>query len=295
MVHVLNGFVDAGHAGRLTSQHLCSTAAERVLARFDVDQLLDYRSRRPSMHFADDHWESVDSPLLELHLARDEAGTPFLLLTGPEPDLQWERFVQAVAGLMARYGVSIGVSLQAMPMAVPHTRPIGLTAHSLPPGIVAGRPTWGGRAQVPGHVSALLELRLGSARRPMAGFVVHVPHYVAQMEYPDAAVSLVEELNGLVGLRLPTGTLQAAGRGIRETIDSQIAGQPEVAAVVSSLERRYDTASAQRERAGILGEDGQLPTGEELGARFEQFLAEQGRGPDTDGPDRPREERPEAP
>ena len=41
-------------------------------------------------------------PVLALHLVRDRLGTPFLLLAGPEPDLQWERFIGAVTGLIER-------------------------------------------------------------------------------------------------------------------------------------------------------------------------------------------------
>ena len=62
---------------------------------FDIDALLDYRSRRPTMIFVEDHWESYDEPTLACYLAHDRQQTPFLLLAGPEPDLQWERFTAA--------------------------------------------------------------------------------------------------------------------------------------------------------------------------------------------------------
>ena len=52
------------------------------------------------MIFVEDHWESYEDPKLELHLLHDDAGTPFLLLTGPEPDLQWERFTSAVIAVV---------------------------------------------------------------------------------------------------------------------------------------------------------------------------------------------------
>jgi hypothetical protein len=92
LVHALGGFVDAGQAGRLAVEHLLATLPHRVLVRFDVDQLYDYRARRPIMTFTRDHWESYDAPRLELSLVEDATGTGFLMLTGPEPDIQWERF-----------------------------------------------------------------------------------------------------------------------------------------------------------------------------------------------------------
>ena len=73
--------------------------------QFDTDALLDYRARRPTMYFDQDHLTDYKPAKLSLYLAKDELGQPFLLLTGFEPDFQWERFTQAVLQLVERYGV----------------------------------------------------------------------------------------------------------------------------------------------------------------------------------------------
>src|SRR5256884_9929991 len=118
LVQALTGFVDAGSAALLAREHLLARGA-RTVAVFDADQLIDYRSRRPPMIFMEDHWESYDEPTLGIHLLRDDAGTPFLLFAGPEPDLHWERFIAAVLLLVERFGVRLTVGLNAIPMAVP--------------------------------------------------------------------------------------------------------------------------------------------------------------------------------
>ena len=105
LVHALNGFVDAGEAVRLTHEHLLETLPNRVVGQFDVDQLHDYRARRPAMIFDADHWESYADPKLLLYALTDAAGTEFLLLTGPEPDVQWERYVAAVITIVEHFGV----------------------------------------------------------------------------------------------------------------------------------------------------------------------------------------------
>ncbi len=281
LVHALSGFVDAGAAGRLAAEHLLATLPHRVLARFDVDQLYDYRARRPVMTFVEDHWESYEAPRLELSLVEDADGTGFLMLTGPEPDVQWERFVAAVRRLVETFEVRLSVGVHAIPMAVPHTRPIGVTAHGSPPSLVAGSQPWVSRVQVPGHMAGLLEYRLGEAGFDAAGFAVHVPHYLAQAEYPDAAATLVESVAAIGGLRLPVGDLRAAGEQVRAAIAAQVAEQPEVAEVVRALEEQYDSFVAARGRS-LLAEDTPLPTAEELGAELERFLAQEndrrGRG-----------------
>jgi hypothetical protein len=129
LLHHLSGYIDAGHAGRLAVDHLLSALPNTLVATFDVDQLLDYRSRRPTMTFDGDHWAEYDEPVLGIYAMRDLTGTPFLLLTGPEPDTQWERFASAVGELVERLDVDLTVGMAAIPMAVPHTRPAGVTAH----------------------------------------------------------------------------------------------------------------------------------------------------------------------
>jgi hypothetical protein len=281
LVHALGGFVDAGQAGRLAADHLLATLPHRVLVRFDVDQMYDYRARRPVMTFVEDHWESYEPPRLELSLVEDAVGTGFLMLTGPEPDVQWERFVSAVQRLVERYRVRLSVGVHAIPMAVPHTRPVGVTAHATSPELIAGHQPWVSRVQVPGHMAGLLEFRLGEAGHDGAGFAVHVPHYLAQAEYPDAAATLVESVASISSLRLPVGDLRAAGEQVRSVVEAQVAEQPEVAEVVRALEEQYDAFVTARGRS-LLAQDSPLPTAEELGAELERFLAQEndrrGRG-----------------
>lgn len=283
LVHALGGFIDAGQAGRLAGEHLVSSLENRVLATFDVDQLYDFRARRPAMTFVEDHWESYQTPELVLRGVRDSAGTGFLMLTGPEPDTQWERFVTAVDQLVDRYGVRLTIGMHAIPMAVPHTRPAGMTAHATRKDLISAQPSWVGNVQVPGNIAGLLELRLGQAGKDAAGFAVHVPHYLTQAEFPDAAVALVEAVGELGQLQLPTTSLAEAGAQTRAAIEEQVSAQPEVAAVVSALEQQYDAYIAGRANAlPLAGETGELPTADELGAELERFLAEEndrrGRG-----------------
>ncbi|MEU7803641.1 proteasome protein [Micromonospora arborensis] len=284
LIQALTGFVDAGNASRLAREQLLTSLEGRPIATFDVDQLFDYRSRRPVMTFVEDHWESVDAPKLELHLLHDDDETPFLLLTGPEPDLQWERFVAAVAGLAARLDVRLTVGLNSIPMAVPHTRPTGVTAHATRPELIGGYEPWLQRVQVPGSVGHLLEFRLGEQGRDALGFAAHVPHYVAQTEYPAAAEVLLSSVSRSTGLLLPGDGLRSAAEVVRVEIDRQVAQTEDAAALVQALEEQYDAFARGRGEKSLLAPDaGPLPTADELGAELERFLAEQTRPGDTPG------------
>lgn len=284
MLHALTGFVDAGRAADLAVQHLLSELPAREVAHFDVDQLIDYRSRRPRMTFRSDRFTDIDQHRLTVHSLTDEAGQEFYLLSGPEPDLQWERFSAAVIQLVDHLGVGLVAGVHGIPWAAPHTRPVGMTSHASSRELIAGRPRWIGDVNVPGHIGALLELRLTQAGRDAVGFTAHVPHYLAEAEFPPAATALIDAVADVAGLRLPTAALRDAGTSVLVQIDQQVAGSPQTLEAVQGLERTYDAVTAGRSLQGpgllnpTLPED-EMPGGDELAAELEDFL----RGLDESG------------
>ena len=277
MLYYLDGFVDAGGAGRQLTTHLLSTLDHSEVARFDVDSLIDYRSRRPAMIFTKDHWESVDEPEITVHLLKDAENTPFLLLNGLEPDRDWEAFTRAVLDLSARLKVRMVVSYHGIPMGVPHTRPLGITGHATQPELIDGYQPLVDRLQVPGSASALIEFRMGEAGKAAAGFAVHVPHYLAHASYPAAAITLLAAIERATGLNLPGEALREAAQLTDAEIARQVEGSDEVTEVVRSLEEQYDAFNAGRQDL-LAGQPENMPTADELGAQFERFLAEQQYG-----------------
>jgi predicted ATP-grasp superfamily ATP-dependent carboligase len=283
LVHALNGFVDAGSAPRLVADHLLGSLPHEPVATFDADQLVDYRSRRPAMVYDHDHYASFERPELVLHAVRDRDGQVFLLLRGPEPDTQWERFAAAVTELIEHFDVSSTVGLHAIGMPVPHTRPLGVIGHANRADLVPQGQNWPGTVQIPGSAAALLELRLGEAGHPALGFVVQVPHYLSDTPYPDAAAVLLDSLSDYAGLVVPRSELLSAAEQTREAIAEQVAGSDEVARVVTALEQQYDAYAGGQERRSLLAtDDAQLPSADELAAEVERYLKSEAPGAPED-------------
>jgi hypothetical protein len=160
-------------------------------------------------------------------------------------------------------------------MAVPHTRPIGVTVHGTRPELTEGHEAWFAAAQVPGSAVGLMEFRLGEAGLDAMGFAVHVPHYLARAEYPQAARVLLDHVGIAAGLYLPTEGLLKAAELAEAEIAEQVAGSEEVRQVVQALERQYDTVSTGRGERSSLSLSGELPSADELAAEVERFLAGQ--------------------
>lgn len=273
LMHHFDGFMDAGSAGSTLVNHLLEAYEHRVVARFDVDDLLDYRARRPMMTYATDRWETYDAPELVVHLLHDTAGTPFLLMTGPEPDRRWEAVVAAMRALVERWGVRLTVGVHGIPMGVPHTRKLSVISHATRPELVTEKSPFG-RVQVPGSLSSLLEMRLGEAGHDAMGFVACVPHYLAQARYPAAALALLEALATSTGLVIPPTALQESAKRTDAEIAEQVAGSEEATQMVEALERQYDTYTEASENL-LVSEGEPLPSADELGAELERFLAKQ--------------------
>lgn len=270
LLHLLDGFVDAGRVQRGVTDFFLGGDIER-LATFDHDQLHDYRSRRPLMLFDTYRWIDVHESFLHLDKLTDRTGRPFLLLHGSEPDLQWERFTAALLGIADDLVIGRMYTMAGIPMAVPHTRPTGLTRHSTDEGLVHHNPPLIERVQIPGSLSALLEFRAGKAGRVAMGYAAHVPHYLAQVPFPQAMVAVLQALMDDTGLVLDISELVREVDESINMVSHEIEANPETQDVVVALEEAFD---ATRENMASV------PTADEIGAEFERFLAE--RDPDAD-------------
>ncbi len=279
LVHAVRGFVDSGTVSAVIAEHLLSSSDPLRLATFEIDELVDYRSRRPAMTFASNTWLDMDEPELVVDVVPDAEGTQFLLLHGLEPDTQWERFAAATRQIVDDFGVSLVVGVHGIPMAVPHTRELSATVHGTRPELVADFPSWFGTVQVPGSASSLLELRLGEAGHDAVGVAVHVPHYLSASTYPAAAVTGLGVIERLTGLALDPEGLQPAVLRAAEEVERQLSESDDALEVVRALENQYDAfrRGAESEGQAMLAEGMPIPTAEELGDEFERFLAQQGK------------------
>jgi hypothetical protein len=276
MVMGFTGFSDAGQVVTQITDELLQNLDSEPVAFFDIDQLLDYRSRRPRITFAEDHLTDYQQPKLVLYRMVDGMGQPFLFLTGNEPDLQWERFSQAVLGLIRKLDVNLVAWVHSIPMPVPHTRPIGVTVHGNRPDLIEGITSWRATVEIPSAIGHVLEFRLQQAGRNVAGYAIHVPHYLAEAEYPPAAVAGLEYLGAAASLMLPSERLREAGREVERQIDEQVQSSTEVQSVVRSLERQYDDRNKGTALRSLLAdENDQLPDADALGAAVEAYLASQ--------------------
>ncbi len=272
LIHALDGFLGAGSAARMAAEQL-RTGHGQLIHEFDVDAMFDYRARRPMIAFREDHYAEYDDPTLQVILEHDDNGMPYFLLAGPEPDFHWEQFVSEVHDVIEEHGVPLTLGLGAVPMGVPHTRPSMITAHGTRPDLVDRQNLWSAQVMVPSSAQSLLEYRLGQWGHDAAGYVVHVPHYLAQIDYPTASLALIDALVDRTGLSIDVESLKARQEAALVEIEQQIEEQGGQS-LLGGLEEQYD-AFTRGAAQSLLASDEDLPSGDELADQFEQFLARQ--------------------
>ncbi len=198
------------------------------------------------------------------------------MLIGFEPDFQWQRFTAAVLQLVQRYEVSfdhLGARDSRCPCRTPV--PIGVTVSGNRAELIEGDVDLAPRTQAPANALHLLEFRLQELGHPTAGFVLLIPHYLADTEYPAAAVAALESVSAATGLIFPTDRLREESRDFLARIDEP--GRRATGSSPSSSARsRSGTTPIWRRtrcRSPLTDDDGELPTADEIAAELQEFLA----------------------
>lgn len=265
----LGSFGDAGETQALIDNHLLERFANHKLGNFDVDQLFDYTGRRPTIVFDHNHFRQYEAPEIALHKVTDASGKDFLLLNGPEPSLQWERMAASIEELMNRFNVDRTVILQSMPAPAPHTRPVHVSGYATDPALLGDRDGIPGVFQMGASFTGLLTLRLGEHGKDVVGLVAHVPHYLSDNPYPEAAIALLNQVGAAGGLQVSPGPeLQAAAEATRRMVDAQVAQSEEAQQVVAALEEQFERWMDAR----ALTTQADVPSADEIGAEVEEFL-----------------------
>jgi hypothetical protein len=273
LLAAISGFTDAGSAMQQVSDHILGNLEYTTVVVFDNDQLLDYRSRRPVMYFEQDHIEDYQPANLSIHLVKDEVGNQFLFLNGYEPDFRWEAFVSSIETLFALFGIIDLTWLHAIPFPIPHTRSVGVTVSGNQADVIAKFSEWKPRTQVPGNIMHLLEYRLSVAGMATTGFVLLVPHYLSDSDYPQAAVTGLELISGHLGLVFPTDDLRDEGTEFVRRLTKQMAENTELAGLVANLETSFKSDRANTGMGSVKSPERQIPDADQIAAELEGYLA----------------------
>ena len=201
--------------------------------------------------------EGLDWPQVILNVGADRLGSGIAMLAGPEPDLRWQSFADAVAELATALEVRLMVGFGGFPAAAPHTRPVKLAATASNSQLATKIGFIPGAIEVPSGIQGVIELACAKVGIPSVGLWARVPHYVAAMPFPAASVVLLDGLASLSGLVIDSHVLSDSADAARVKVDELIAQSSEHQEMVRQLEQQIDElegdAGHARRPAGALG------------------------------------------
>lgn len=277
LITLLSGFTDAGSTTQQLGEHIFSQLRWHKVAQFDADELLDYRARRPTIYFSKDHLEGFEPATLALYLVEDEAGTQFLLLHGYEPDFRWQQAASEIARLLLELEVASYTWVHSIPFPISHNRDIGVTVSGNRQEIIDAHSEWRPETNVPGNFGHLLEMKAIDLGLATSGFVLLVPHYLSDSEYPAAAIAGFELITVATSLIFPTDPLREESRRFLTELNRQVSENADLAKMIAAIEQSMGGEKPGSSRFAMHTPSSKLPSAEEIAAELEGYLANRQR------------------
>ena len=274
LITAFRGWNDGGQGASLAGGYLAKTWAAARFAEIEPEGFYDFQATRPHVTLVEGQTRKIDWPenaFYHAHIPGLQKDA--VLLLGIEPNVRWRTFTGLVTGLAKDLGVDLVVTLGSLLADVPHTRPSPVTGGATDPDLIEQLGLQRSRYEGPTGIVGVLHDACSRAGLPSVSLWAAVPHYVSLAPSPRAALALCQRLGEIVGADIDTAELDEAAERYSEQVTEAVAADEETAAYVAELEQR----------AEMIDEEENLPSGESLAAELTRFLRERERG--NGGPD----------
>jgi proteasome assembly chaperone (PAC2) family protein len=268
LVCAFRGWNDAAGSASAALEFLAARWSAERFAAIDPEEFFDFQVNRPTVRLTEGRTREVEWPELVLSSGRDESGgRDAVLVVGPEPNLRWRTFCDVLLQVARELGVEMVVTLGALLADVAHTRPVRITGIASDERMVERLGFSQANYQGPTGITGVLHDSCARAGLASASLWAPVPHYVAAVPSPKAALALVRTLEGLLELAIDASDLEEAAEEYEQRLDQAVATEPEIRALVERLEQQMD------EQEVSLGD---LPSGDSIAREFQRFLRQRG-------------------
>ncbi|XVS67214.1 PAC2 family protein [Actinosynnema sp. CA-299493] len=269
MVAAFEGWNDAGDAASTAIEHLQLTWDATPLVEIDPDDYYDFQVTRPTVRMVDGVTRRVEFPTTRLSVCRPPgSSTDVVLVHGIEPNMRWRKFAAELLGHIEDLGVTTVVTLGALLMDTPHTRPVPVTGTAYDEAAAAKYGLERSRYEGPTGIVGVFQDLCVQAGVPALSFWAAVPHYVSQPPSPKATLALLHRVEEVLDVEVPLGALPEQAEEWERTVSEMADEDEDVRNYVRALEERGDAEIQITEASG-----------DAIAAEFERYLRRRGRGP----------------
>jgi proteasome assembly chaperone (PAC2) family protein len=268
LVAAFSGWNDAASAATTALEAAAVDLDADIVARIDPEEFFDFQVNRPQIRLSDGQARHVDWPENTLVAARATgASRDLVLLSGTEPNLRWRTFAAAILDACQELGVEMMVTLGALIADVAHSRPVPITGLASDPALVDRLGLNRSNYEGPTGIVGILHDQCRQRGIPSASLWAAVPHYVAAVPNPKAALALLRRLEGLTGIAVEASELEDAMDRFDEQVDRAVDANPEIRELVTRLEA---------EQSEAFEEGADVPSGDSIAQDFQRFLRQRG-------------------
>ena len=272
LVCAFAGWNDAAGSATTALTAVSESLDTELIAQIDPEEFYDFQANRPNIRLTEGETREIDWPGNVLYAARAErAENDLVLLSGTEPNLRWRTFTEGIADAAETLGIQMVVTLGALIADVAHSLPVPITGLASDEELAERLGLTRSNYEGPTGVVGVLHDACRRRGIPSASLWAAVPHYVAAVPNPKAALALLRRLEGLVGVAVEASALEEEADTYDSQVSRAVAANPEIEELVQRLEE---------EQADRVELEGELPSGEALARDFERFLRQHGPGPD---------------
>jgi proteasome assembly chaperone (PAC2) family protein len=269
LVCAFRGWNDAAAAASTALTTVADSLDGELIARVDPEEYFDFQSTRPTISLEEGLTRRIDWPENNLIAVQvPTADRDLVLLDGTEPNMRWRTFSETIATAADALGIEMVVTLGALIAEVSHTLPVPITGLATSQDLVDELELERSNYEGPTGITGVLHDIFRQTGIESASLWAAVPHYVAAVPNPKAALALLRRLEGLTGIAVEASGLEEESADYEEQIGRAVAANPEIEELVSRIEA---------EQVDLLSEDGaELPSADSIAREFQKFLRQRG-------------------
>jgi proteasome assembly chaperone (PAC2) family protein len=269
LVCSFRGWNDAAASASTALQTVAASLDAEVLAQVDPEEFFDFQANRPTISLSEGQTRHIEWPENTLLAARaPSASRDLVLLDGTEPNLRWRTFSDLVAAAAERIGVEMVITMGALIAEVAHTLPVPITGLASDEELVEQLDLQRSSYEGPTGIVGVVHDLCGQTGIDSASLWAAVPHYVAAVPNPKAALALLRRLEGLTGIALEASELERETADYEEQIGRAVAANPEIEELVERIEA---------EQVDMLADEvDDLPSADSIAREFQRFLRQRG-------------------
>ena len=267
LVCAFAGWNDAASAATAALEAVAAALEPQVVARIDPEEFYDFQVNRPTIRLVEGQTRQIEWPqntLLAVEVPSAERD--LALLSGVEPNVRWRTFAESIVEAAERLGVQMMITLGALIADVAHTRPVPITGLASDPDLVERLGLSRSSYEGPTGIVGVLHDACRRHDLVSASLWAAVPHYVAAVPNPKAALALLRRLEGLTGVAFEGSELEDATTRFEEQVDHAVSSNPEIQELVHNLE-------ASQEESIEFGQD---VSADDIAQEFQRFLRQRG-------------------